>query len=162
MEVPTPRLLPAQRIAISDLCRFIFDKHGPNGLPYAAYIAQYFTPDGDLVVKQIGAGFTCATFVADIFRTRGCALVDLKTWPPINAKGKSFFAMILNLFRNNFPEDKAHFDAVADPDCKQSRLRAEELCAAASLAPPSASYAKIKASAERLYKNLLKAYRSID
>lgn len=162
MEIPTPRLLPAQRIAISDVCRFIFEKHGAKGLPYSAYIAQYFTPEGDLVLDRIGAGFTCTTFVADIFRTRGCALVDLTTWPPGNALSDRFFAWLVDLFRVRYPEDKAHFDAVADPDCKRSRLRAEELCAAASIAPPPSDYSAIKNRAKRLYKNLVSAYHSFD
>ncbi len=160
MQIPS-RVLPAQIFAISDICRLVYKKHA-GSLMYSARKAQYFSHDGSLIETAVGAGFTCSNFVAELFRTRGCALVDLTTWPEANAKDRTFFAGLFSSFRLRFPFDRAHFSAAEDPDCRWSRLLPEHLGAAMTKAPPAAQYEALRNPAKALKANLLAAYPAID
>lgn len=161
MEIATNRLLPVQRLAISDTCRHVFTKQRTT-LPYSASKAQFLTPEGDLVSGELGAGFTCANFVAELFRTRGCALVDFTTWPQANSSDRTFFKTIFDTFTNRFPWDKSHFKAAQNPDATWSRLLPEQLAAAARIAPPAAVYDQVREKAKHLKRSLTTAYGSID
>jgi hypothetical protein len=164
MEIPTPRLEDAQRIAISNWCRARYQKFGPKGtdiLAYSAQIEQHFTDDGELTNAELGAGFTCTTFVAEAFENHGCALVDRSTWPRASGNDVRIVRALYALFRLRHPDDRAHFDA-AENTTDWTRLLAEQLCAAARLAPPTVNYKRVKRAAERLREDLFRAYTPLN
>jgi hypothetical protein len=162
MEITTPRLAPAQRIAISDYCRHLFKKYSPAHLLFSAKLNQSFTPEGDLRIGRLGAGFTCATFVAEVFERRGVALVDMTTWPVANSADRKLMGTIFKWFRSAYRGDEVHFDAAENADDEWRRLTPEQLCVAATYAPPAASYRDVKNRAKRLYERLLKSFPPFD
>jgi hypothetical protein len=141
----------AEKKAISNLCRYIFKKKEHTGLRYTMNKTDSFSPKGNVILDEDGTGFTCGSFVKNVFRDAGYPILDETSWPPATAEDLKWAEDLTKFFRERLPGEKneAHYDAI-DPACPCSRFRPEEVAASLEAAPPPAQHALIKVRADEL------------
>ena len=148
LEMPS-KLEDLEKIAISDMCRTVFENYESVGLRYAVTRTDEFLPDGKLKIDKDGSGFTCATFVKGIYATSN-PIVDESTWPPASGQDLMWWGNMLKVLRANFGGKKntRHYDAMKN--CGWSRFKPEELTAAVELGPPASTYDAVQEPAKAL------------
>jgi hypothetical protein len=154
----TSRLKPREQVAVSDLCRLIYQKHGSEGLRYAVTRNDGFLQDGTLKLDQPGTGFSCATLVKAIYDAEGRPLIQDKTWPQADNCDRQWFeghVARLQAEYEGHPEVLAHLAAI-DVACKWSRYRPEQIAYAMTIAPPAATYNQVRKGAEILMRRVVK------
>jgi hypothetical protein len=150
------------RIAVSNLCRFIFKKHGLIGLRFAATSTDEFSPKGNLLINRDGTGFTCATLVKGIFYRAGQPIINESTWPPASDEDREWWEGVMVALERSLPgeADALHYEAI-DCECEWSRFKPEQVAAAMPLAPPPASFQAVNPRAQELAKAVRARYAPI-
>lgn len=149
-----------EKIAVSDLCRLIYSKHGSAGLRFAVTRSEAFLKDGSLKIDKPGVGFSCATFVKAIFEAEGIPIIRSSTWPEATDEDIQWHSLFADYLAKDpqYENDEAtHEHARAmDFTCKWSRFKPEQIAYAASIAPPPASYKKVAVAAAILLRSIIK------
>jgi len=151
--VPIPEELASQIIAILNAAAMQYgNNHSPDGFEYGInLIAGQGCIGVDGRYEPIGGcdGYTCASFVAEIFRKSQCELVDLKKWPKRWANRVWGRAVVCLLKADG--ASAQHIDAV-ERNNAGLRLRPEEVAAASEIFKVGSkpSYCSIAARADQL------------
>ncbi len=146
-----------EQFAISDFCRLVSDRHGSEGLRFAATRNETFLPkDAALKFDKPGIGFSCASFVKAIFDAVGVPLIEESSWPPATLEDRAWFSNLLSFFRWYFfyKVDQDHFNQI-DVSCKWSRYKPEQIAFAASKAPPLQKYSQVRKGAQSLMREVI-------
>lgn len=134
-----PNAKPRRLRQLAAYCRRVWNTNRQGGVPYA-----FSRPDGALDVTTgrflIGPsqfGLTCATFVLAVFHATGLQLVNYAEWPVDRLGDKEWQLAILEKLEGH--SDNSHLEHVRS-EIGSVRYRPEEVAAAATVAPPAATF----------------------
>ncbi len=135
-----PRVAPEKARLIATRCRLMVEvqKEDPTAFPYGfKFAASIVGKQGKPEFGQNEIGFTCSTIVCAIFAGEGCALVDMKDWPPADGIDKRARTGQIRTVQN----DDVHAELLRHPDQVDSpRVRPQDVVAAAALFPPARTF----------------------
>jgi len=129
----------ARQKSVAAFCRRVWKKNGQDKIPYA-----FSRPDGsfdaatgEYLIDPSRFGLTCASFVLALFHAAGLAIAEYESWP-VNREGDRDWqeSIIAKLEGRASPEHIEHLRS----EIGTVRYRPEEVAAAATLAPPAATF----------------------
>lgn len=129
----------------------VFEQNGRD-IPYGIGIEGLkFGEDGNLESEPY-AGFTCATFVLEVFNTQGYVLIDTNEWPS-RPEDEIWQEKILDLLKQYYTEECLSYQMSLQGTL---RLKPEEVMAAGSSHKRPMSFQSIQEPANKLLEALCK------
>lgn len=147
------KILEDERVALSNFVRHVLRNPRSRSVHYAIYSTAGFSEIGDPIVPS-GSGFTCATFVHQIFSDGlDHPLIVVETLPEANSANTTWAREFLAFLKSKFPMIPAHW-AAASVETIWRRVLPEHVAAAAAFTPHPAEFPQIKKSASSLVSSL--------
>lgn len=85
---------------VVSLCEAILESYLDGKMPYGFSNPESAIDPNTGKLNNTVIGLTCATFVAAVFDSRQCTIIDLKSWGGGNLKEDEFYKKIVRIMRN--------------------------------------------------------------
>jgi hypothetical protein len=126
-------------------CQLVHRLHQQNAVPYGfRYHKTYFDRLGGLHTGQGEVGLTCATIVVAVLASVQVALVDPSTWEPADLVDQKARRGVINSIRVGDPAQgiapNPEHARILEAEIEASRIRPEEVVAAAAIHPAVATF----------------------
>ena len=147
------------KLHLAAFCEAIHQKN-PEGIPYGIGVDGFFSSEGKFESNEDYAGFTCATFVMQVFHSQGFKIIDLDKWKP--RKTDKNWQMYILLKLEKWAKDNNIFEKIKDhisfqrkkAEAKIARFKPEEVAVAAYLPSPPHGSDDVKKQASTLLNHL--------